>query len=138
MRNIRKGPDVTRFAIRLAALAAWAALIPACGGSGGSGAPVVNNVPAPAPEPPYHGLVDFATPGAHSIVARGGNSTGGKGGDGAQIQFNNLGGSDAKILRNGSINTDFEVPNGNPSLGTNPRTISVDTTLSVVGTGADG
>jgi len=131
MRNFRKGPDVTRFAIRLAVLAAWAALIPACGGSGGA-APVLNSpVPVPAPPPPYHGLVNFSTPGANSIVARGGNSTGGKGGNGAQIQINNLGGSDAKILRAGSINTDFEVPDATPSLGTNPRTFSVDTTLSV-------
>jgi len=131
MRNFRKGPDVTRFAIQLAVLAALAALIPACGGSGG-GTPVQNApVPGPTPPAPYHGLVNFATPGANSIVARGGNSTGGKGGNGAQIQINNLGGSDAKILRAGSINTDFVVPDATPSLGTNPRTISVDTTLSV-------
>ena len=135
MRNIRKGPDVTRFAIRLATLAVLAAVVPACSGSGG-GSHAVQNTPAPAPTPaptppPYQGLVTFDTPGAHSIIARGGNSTGGKGGNGAQIQFNNLGGSDAKILRNGSIKTDFEVPEADPSLGTNPRTISADTTLSV-------
>ena len=133
MRNFRKGPDVTRFAMRLAALAAWAALIPACGGSGGASSiqQAPTPTPTPTPPPPYHGLVNFSTPGTNSIVARGGNSTGGKGGNGAQIQINNLGGSDAKILRAGSIDTSFVVPDATPSLGTNPRTISVDTTLSV-------
>jgi hypothetical protein len=123
---------VNRQGIRLILWVSAAALIPACGGSSGGGgkSPIVV-----AFGPPAHPFVTLATPGAATIKASGGVGSTGKGGNGGMVSFRTQSASDMWLLKNGSIDSSFPVnPVLDPYLGLNPRTIDVDTTLSV-GTG---
>ncbi len=95
------------WSLRLAALLAVAAVIPACGGSSGGGG--------------------VAAVALYLMSAVGGNGSDGYGGDGDWIEFDLYGGGDIKILSSGSVNTSFPVNPNTPYLGTNPLNATTGT-----------
>jgi hypothetical protein len=112
--------------VALALLAA--AVVPACGGSSGSPSAAILAVPGPTTA--YDGRVILDTPGTKKILSRGGTGSTLAGGSGGGVRVHNLSGSEAKVLKTGSVDATSVIPTTLPTLGTNPRTIAVDTELS--------
>jgi hypothetical protein len=118
---------VRRISARLALLAVAAAIVPACGGSGGSssGGGVMTSG--------YNGAIVYGAPAQFTVKAFGGRSTVGVGGSGGFIAVHNWGATDGKILKTGTVDASFPVPTTLPTLGSNPKTISANTALTVGG-----
>src|SRR5262245_6617021 len=122
----KRGPSVKRFLLLLTAVA----IVPACGGSSGGG-----KAPAPAPTPTaFDGAVLLNdTPGTATFKSLGGKGSVGAGGSGGICRVAGLSASDTQVLKTGAINTAFIMPSATPPLGSNPLTISANTTLDVPG-----
>lgn len=113
---------------RLLFLLTAVAIIPACGGSGGGG------LPAPTVVTEFGGAVIVDdTPGTATFKSLGGKGSVGAGGNGGICRVAGLSGSDTQIRKTGAIDTTFIMPSATPPLGSNPLTISSDTTLDLGG-----
>src|SRR5262245_49361753 len=138
---------IRRLALRAACLAVVALLVPACGGSSGGGGGTILVVPS------GNGSLDDGTspwivPGGTpnlKLVAKGGKGSTGAGGAGGGFEVNNISGSNSRVLKTGTVLTNFAVPVGTPNLGGNPLTVAgnvvvIPTTPGVISTflGDDG
>ncbi len=103
-----------RIVVRIALALVAAALVPACKRSSSSGG-------------------SSTISGLMSLL-KGGRGTAGNGGTGGRIEVYSRSASNIYILREGNVDSSFSVSVVKPALGTNPRTISANTTLAV-GTG---
>jgi hypothetical protein len=117
-------------ALRLALLAALAAVVPACGDVAGGGVPITTKA-EPLAGPDYGGAITGDAPGTATMLARGGRGTIGSGGNGGIVRVNAITASETKIRSTGSVVTTFVMPTANPPLGPNPLTVDADLTLEV-------
>jgi hypothetical protein len=98
---------------RFGVLALAAAIVPACGGGGGGGG---------------GGGVSVS---GKTINLKGGTGSTGAGGNAGDFDCRNYRGTDLKILKSGTVNSNLSVPIFKPYLGDNPLVVTSNTTLGV-------
>jgi hypothetical protein len=104
---------------RILIVAAVLGVFAGCGSDPQSNSSTSSSAGAPSP--------GASSTGASVLLASGGTSTSGSGGSGGSVYVESYG--SVKVLKSGTVDASFPDPAFTPHFGSNPFTVSTDTTV---------